>query len=58
MTDSRIRTEKDTKEERKCMAYVFGFMEQSLHDMYCCAVGFVRNTAQIIFRSLVYNMLR
>ncbi|MBR5719951.1 MAG: hypothetical protein IKX38_02955 [Bacteroidales bacterium] len=40
------------------MEHVFGYMEGSMHEMRSRAVGFLRNSAQIIFTCLVYNMLR
>lgn len=49
---------KKNSKTRARVEHVFGFMEQSMHGMYSRAVGFIRNMAQIIFTSLVYNMLR
>ena len=43
---------------RARVEHVFGYMEGSMHGMYSRAVGFLRNSAQIIFTCLVYNMLR
>ena len=38
--------------------HIFGFCEQSMHGMFCRAVGFARNAAFNTLTNLVYNMNR
>ena len=38
--------------------HVFGFCKQSMHGMFICVIGIVRNTAHIHLMNLVYNMCR
>lgn len=37
--------------------HIFGYMEENMHGMRSCVVGFLRNTTHNIFTYLVYNML-
>ena len=58
LTDEQIASNREKSRVRSCVEHIFGFMENSMNEMYIQCTGIKRATAVIGLMNLTYNMFR